>query len=64
MFLTSALDGLVKLWDMRNEKSPLSVLKRATASEQTDAKVFGLEWNGGSQILSGGSESHISVHEI
>ena len=49
---------------MRNEKTPLSVLKRATTSQQADEKVFALNWNGGSQILSGGSDSHISVHEI
>ena len=62
VFITSALDEHVKLWDMRNEQAPLSVLKRATSVE--DVKLFALNWNGGSQILSGGSDSHISVHEM
>ena len=64
VFVTCALDGELKLWDMRNEQAPLSVLKRANASANDDLKLFALNWNGGSQILSGGSDSHISVHEM
>ncbi len=29
-----------------------------------DYKVFAVEWNGHSQIISGGSDSHLSVHTI
>ena len=64
VFVTCAIDGDLKLWDMRNEQAPLSVLKRATSGNQDDVKLFALNWNGGSQILSGGSDSHISVHEM
>ena len=66
VFVTCALDGLLKLWDMRNEQAPLYVLKRGggAASESEDAKLFGLAWNGASQILSGGSDSHVSVHQM
>ena len=61
--MTSALDGLLKLWDVRNEQAPLYVLKRKGASDE-DAKLFGLAWNGASQILSGGSDSRVSVHQM
>lgn len=65
VFVTCALDGLLKLWDMRNEQAPLFVLKRkAAAGDADDAKLFGLAWNGSSQILSGGSDSHVSVHQM
>ena len=60
--MTAGFDGKVKMWDLRNTTEPLSVLKRQHAAE-TD-KVFALAWNGGSQILSGGTDSHISVHEL
>ena len=50
------------MWDLRNEKIPLCVLKRTT--ETDDAKVFATVWNGPSMILSGGSDSHISSHEM
>ena len=62
VFLTAGYDGKVKMWDLRNTTEPLSVLKRQNATD-TD-KVFALAWNGGSQILSGGTDSHISVHEL
>lgn len=62
VFLTAGYDGKVKMWDLRSAVEPLSVLKRAQATDQD--KVFALAWNGASQILSGGSESHISVHEL
>lgn len=65
VFVTAALDGQVKLWDMRNEQAPLFVLKRqASPEDEDDAKIFGLCWNGASQILSGGSDSHVSVHSM
>lgn len=67
VFVTCALDGLLKLWDMRNEQAPLYVLKRGnslSADQEEDAKLFGLAWNGASQILSGGSDSHVSVHQM
>ena len=62
VFVTCALDGLLKLWDLRNEQAPLYILKRNDQSE--DQKLFGLAWNGASQILSGGSDSHVSVHTM
>uniref|UniRef100_A0A7S3HZI4 Uncharacterized protein n=1 Tax=Favella ehrenbergii TaxID=182087 RepID=A0A7S3HZI4_9SPIT len=64
VFVTCALDGLLKLWDLRNEQAPLYVLKRQTGANDEDAKLFGLGWNGASQILSGGSDSHVSVHSM
>ena len=33
-------------------------------AESDDYKVFAVEWNGASQIISGGSDSHVSVHTI
>jgi len=60
VFVTCALDGLLKMWDLRNEQAPLFELKRKDAGD--DAKLFGLAWNGASQILSGGSDSRVSVH--
>lgn len=65
VFLSSSYDGLIKMWDLRNEDRPVATLKRKDdKSHLEDYKVFALEWNGASQILSGGSDSHISVHEI
>ena len=65
VFVTAALDGVVKLWDLRNEQAPLYVLKKtASPDDADDAKTFGLAWNGASQILSGGSDSHVSVHAM
>ena len=62
VFLTSGYDGKVKMWDLRNQMEPLSILKRTT--QVPDDKVFATAWNGPSQILSGGADSHVSVHEI
>ena len=64
VFVTCALDGLLKLWDMRNEQAPLFVLKRGGDEAADEAKLFGLGWNGASQIISGGSDSHVSVHQM
>ena len=65
MFLSGSYDGTVKLWDMRNEEKPISTLKRRNKEEnEDDFKVFAVEWNGASKILSGGSDSHVSVHEM
>ena len=66
VFLTASYDGKVKVWDTRNEIEPISVLKRKTVAEKdsADFKAFALAWNGASQILSAGSDSHISIHEI
>jgi hypothetical protein len=50
------------MWDLRNSTEPLSTLKRTTNS--TEDKIFATAWNGASQILSGGADSHVSVHEI
>lgn len=62
VFLSASYDGTVRLWDLRNEEAPIASMKRKEQAE--DYKVFALEWNGPSQILSGGSDSHISVHTI
>jgi WD40 repeat protein len=62
VFLTSGYDGKIKMWDLRNPVEPLSILKRTTTTK--DDKIFALAWNGASQILSGGADSHVSVHEI
>jgi WD40 repeat protein len=62
VFLTGSYDSTVKMWDIRNEETPIATLKHK--SDVEDYKVFALEWNGASTILSGGSDSHISVHTI
>ena len=61
MFISGSIDGTVKLWDLRNDEIPLANLKSKNESEK---KIFAAEWNGASQILSGGSDSHISVHSM
>lgn len=35
VFLTSALDGMVKMWDLRNDQVPLCVLKRGNDEGMT-----------------------------
>ena len=62
VFLTAGYDGKVKMWDLRNQKDALSTLKRQAATDKD--KVFATCWNGSDQILSGGTDSHISVHEL
>lgn len=67
IFLSGSLDGTVRLWDLRNDETPLANLKHKSQQKQSgenneDFKIFALEWNGASQILSGGSDSHISVN--
>jgi WD40 repeat protein len=64
VFISSSIDGTVRLWDLRNSDVPLANLKHKTAEACEDFKIFGLEWNGASQILSGGSDSHVSVHSM
>lgn len=65
VFLSGAMDGSVKLWDIRNDELPLANLKhKSKDADSGDFKVFATEWNGASQILSGGSDSHISVHSM
>jgi WD40 repeat protein len=56
VFISSSIDGTVRLWDLRNTDVPLANLKHKTADACEDFKVFG--------ILSGGSDSHISVHSM
>lgn len=62
VFMTAGFDGKIRLYDMRQPEEPLHQLKRQKATEQD--KVFALAWNGASQIVSGGTDSHISVHQI
>ena len=62
LFLSGSYDGTVKMWDLRNEDIPLATLTHK--SESDEYKVFATEWNGSSQIISGGSDSHVSVHTI
>ena len=64
MFLTGSVDGQLRMWDLRNEAEPLFTLKRNKKLSDDDYKLFAVCWNGGSQILSGGSDSHTSVHEM
>ena len=64
IFISSSYDGTVKLWDLRNEETPLFTLKRKQEQAGEDYKVFAAEWNGPSQIISGGSDSNVSVHTI
>jgi ribosome biogenesis protein YTM1 len=64
LFISSSYDGTVKVWDVRNEETPLFTLKRKQESPSDEYKVFATEWNGPSQIISGGSDSKISVHTI
>ena len=62
VFMTAGLDGKIRLYDMRQPEEPLHQLKRQKASDVD--KVFALAWNGASQILSGGTDGNISVHQI
>jgi len=62
IFLSGSYDGAVKLWDLRNEETPLATMKKKEGGE--GYKVFAVEWNGPSQIVSGGSDSQVSVHTI
>ena len=62
IFISGSLDGTVKLWDLRNDEKPLANLKNKASGDEY--RVFAAEWNGASQILSGGSDSHISVHSM
>ena len=66
VFISAGLDGSLKMWDTRNNSGALFSLKRKNASgkEDSDVKLFGACWNGPSQVLSGGSDSHISVHQM
>ena len=70
IFLSGSIDGTVRLWDLRNDETPLANLKHKSYKSDedqqniSDLKIFALEWNGASQILSGGSDSHISVHSM
>ena len=62
LFLSGSYDGTVKLWDIRNEETALATMKHKADSD--DYKVFAVEWNGASQIISGGSDNHVSIHTI
>lgn len=64
VFLSGGIDGGLKLWDVRNDELPLANLKHKSKDNKDDFKIFAVEWNGASQILSGGSDSHISVHSM
>ena len=64
VFLSGGIDGGLKLWDIRNDELPLANLKHKSKDKQEDFKIFAVEWNGSSQILSGGSDSHISVRSM
>lgn len=64
VFVSGSSDGTVKLWDLRNDDAPLANLKHKGQADNSEFKIFATEWNGASQILSGGSDSHISVHQM
>jgi len=63
LFISGSLDGTVKLWDLRNDEVPIANLKQKQDQDAT-FKVFSARWNGQSQIVSGGSDSHVSVYSI
>lgn len=46
VFISGAMDGSVKLWDLRNKEVPLSNLKHKIKDD--DYKVFSTAWNGAS----------------
>lgn len=46
VFVSSSIDGTVRLWDIRNIDVPLANLKHKSAEKQEDFKVFAVEWNG------------------
>ena len=46
MFVSSSIDGSVRLWDIRNMDVPLANLKHKSAEKADDFKVFSVEWNG------------------
>jgi WD40 repeat protein len=46
IFLSGSYDGAIKLWDLRNEETPLATLKRKDGAVSELYKVFALEWNG------------------
>ena len=46
VFISGAMDGSVKLWDLRNKETPLSNLKHKIKDD--DYKVFSTAWNGAS----------------
>ena len=64
IFISGSLDGTARLWDIRNDEVPIANLKQKHGKPVDEFKVFSVEWNGSSQILSGGSDSHISVHTL
>ena len=70
VFVSTSIDGTVRLWDIRNDEAPLANLKHKMYKSENgqinvnDLKMFSTDWNGSSQILSGGSDSHVSVHTM
>ena len=58
------MDGSVKLWDLRNDEYPVANLKNKQSQDNENFKIFATEWNGASQILTGGSDDHISVYSM
>ena len=46
VFISSSVDGTVRLWDIRNMDVPLANLKHKSAEKSDDFKVFAVEWNG------------------
>lgn len=67
VFISGSHDGQVKLWDLRNDEEPLAVLKHKVSTKaelNDDYRVLAVTWNGASNILSGGSDSHISMHKM
>jgi WD40 repeat protein len=61
LFASSSYDGRLRLWDLRKEAEPLFVLKR----KESDFKLFALAWSSnGTQLVSGGSDSNITMYTI
>jgi WD40 repeat protein len=64
LFLSASFDGSVKMWDIRNDEKALASLKSKSKDTEQDYKVFTAEWNGTEQILTGGSNSQVSVFSM
>lgn len=56
LFVSGALDGIAKVWDMRSDR-PLYSVKIAENS-----KIFDVNWTGKREFLTGGDDSSITQH--
>ncbi|EOR00459.1 hypothetical protein E3P92_03502 [Wallemia ichthyophaga] len=61
---SAALDGNVKLWDVRSPKQALFTVVRNPANGKTEKqnKILGVDWDGG-LLASGGEDCAMQLHE-